>query len=38
VVAEESGKDAKTAHIALYHDSDHPSYIEIPVAKSEKEE
>ena len=33
VVAEESGKDARTAHITLYHDSDHPSYVEIPVAK-----
>jgi putative CocE/NonD family hydrolase len=38
VVAEESEKDAKTAHITLHHDSDHPSYIEIPVAKSDKEE
>ena len=38
VVADESGKDARTAHITLYHDSDHPSYIEIPVAKYEKEE
>jgi predicted acyl esterase len=38
VVAEESGKDARTAHITLYHDSHHPSYIEIPVAKSDKEE
>jgi putative CocE/NonD family hydrolase len=38
VVAEESGKDVRTAHITLYHDSNHPSYIEIPVAKSEKEE
>jgi len=38
VVAEESGKDAKTAHITLYHDSDHPSYVEIPVVKSKKEE
>ncbi len=38
VVAEESGKDARTAHITLYHDSDHPSYIEIPVVKSIKEE
>ncbi len=38
VVAEESGKDARTAHITLYHDSEHPSYIEIPVAKSEREE
>jgi hypothetical protein len=36
-VAGESGKDAKTAHISLYHDSDHPSYLEIPVAKSDKE-
>ncbi|KPK45792.1 MAG: hypothetical protein AMK72_10540 [Planctomycetes bacterium SM23_25] len=33
VVAEESGKDARTAHINLHHDSRHPSYIEIPVAK-----
>ena len=33
VVAEESGKDARTAHITLYHDSEHPSYVEIPVAK-----
>ena len=32
-VAEESGKDARTAHIALHHDSRHPSYIEIPVAR-----
>ena len=36
-VAGESGKDAKTAHITLYHDADHPSYLEIPVAKSDKE-
>jgi hypothetical protein len=36
-VAGESGKDAKTAHITLYHDADHPSYLEIPVAKSGKE-
>ena len=35
-VAEESGKDAKTAHITLYHDSDHPSYLEIPAGKSER--
>ena len=33
VVAEESGKDARTAHITLYHDHDHPSYIELPVVK-----
>jgi putative CocE/NonD family hydrolase len=30
-VAEESGKDARTAHITLYHDQEHPSYIELPV-------
>ena len=38
VVAEESGKDARTAHIALYHDSGHPSYIEIPVVKPERKD
>jgi hypothetical protein len=37
VVAEESGKDAKTAHVTLYHDSARPSYLEIPVAKPDKE-
>jgi len=30
VVAEESGKDARTAHVKLYHDSAHPSCLEIP--------
>jgi putative CocE/NonD family hydrolase len=33
VVAEESGKDAQTAHIILYHDKDHPSYLELPEVK-----
>jgi putative CocE/NonD family hydrolase len=33
VVAEESGKDACTAHIILYHDPDHPSYLELPVVR-----
>jgi hypothetical protein len=33
VVAEESGKDARTAHITLYHDAEHPSFLELPVAK-----
>jgi hypothetical protein len=33
VVAEESGKDARTAHITLYHDSEHPSHLEIPVVE-----
>jgi uncharacterized protein len=32
VVALESGKDARTAHVAVYHDRQHPSYLEIPVA------
>lgn len=31
VVANESGKDARTAHIALYHDAAHPSSLELPV-------
>jgi hypothetical protein len=33
VVAEESGRDAHTAHITLYHDMDHPSYVELPVVR-----
>jgi putative CocE/NonD family hydrolase len=33
VVAEESGKDAHTAHVTLYHDSDHPSALELPLVK-----
>jgi hypothetical protein len=31
VVAQESAKDARTAHVTLYHDAEHPSYLEIPV-------
>ncbi|MCL4562759.1 MAG: CocE/NonD family hydrolase [Chloroflexi bacterium] len=31
VVAEESEKDARTAHVTLYHDPQHPSYLELPV-------
>jgi hypothetical protein len=31
VVANELAKDARTAHIALYHDSAHPSVLELPV-------
>jgi putative CocE/NonD family hydrolase len=30
VVAEETGQDARIAHITLYHDQEHPSYIELP--------
>jgi hypothetical protein len=33
VVAEESGKDARTARVTLYHDHEHPSFIELPVIK-----
>lgn len=31
VVADESGQDAATAHVTLYHDPEHPSYLELPV-------
>jgi len=34
VVAEESAKHARTAHVTLYHDARHPSRLEIPVVKS----
>lgn len=34
VVAQESGKDARTAHITLYHDAEHPSALEIPVVRT----
>ena len=30
-VANESRKDARTAHVTLYQDAEHPSYLEIPV-------
>lgn len=33
VVAAESAKDARTAHITLYHDAEHPSALEIPVVR-----
>jgi len=31
VVAEESGQDARTAHVTLYHDGEHPSFLELPI-------
>jgi len=31
-IADESGKDAITAHIIVYHDEQHPSRLELPVA------
>jgi uncharacterized protein len=33
VVASESGKDARTAHISLYHDAQHESFLELPIVK-----
>jgi putative CocE/NonD family hydrolase len=33
VVASETGKDARTAHIALVHDTEHPSALELPIVK-----
>jgi uncharacterized protein len=33
VVAKETGKDAKTAHIELLHDAEHASILELPVVK-----
>jgi putative CocE/NonD family hydrolase len=32
-VAKETGKDARTAHIDLLHDPEHPSILELPVVK-----
>jgi len=32
-VASESGKDARTAHVVVYHDAEHKSYLETPVVK-----
>ena len=33
MVAAETGKDAKTAHITLIHDAEHPSALELPMVK-----
>jgi hypothetical protein len=33
VVATETGKDARTAHVQLLHDSEHPSALELPIVK-----
>jgi putative CocE/NonD family hydrolase len=30
-VAKETAKDARTAHVTLYQDKDHPSYLELPM-------
>lgn len=31
IVAQESGQDARTAYITLYHDAEHPSFLELPL-------
>jgi uncharacterized protein len=33
VVADETAKDARTAHVVLYHDAEHPSALEIPIVR-----
>jgi putative CocE/NonD family hydrolase len=33
VVHEESGKDARSAHITLHHDEKYPSYLELPIVR-----
>jgi putative CocE/NonD family hydrolase len=33
VVAEETGQDARTAHITLHHDAEHPSSLELPIVR-----
>ncbi len=32
-VETESGKDARVAHVTVYHDAEHPSALEIPIVK-----
>ena len=34
VVAFESGKDARSARVTLFHDPDHPSYLELPIVRA----
>lgn len=34
VVAAESGKDARTAHVTLYHDAQRPSALELPIDRA----
>jgi len=36
VVAEETGADACIAHVTLFHDREHPSYLELPVVRDNK--
>ncbi len=32
-VADETAKDARTAHVVLYHDAEHPSALEVPIVR-----
>jgi len=34
IVAEETAADARVAHVTLFHDADHPSYLELPLVKT----
>jgi putative CocE/NonD family hydrolase len=34
VVAQESGADARTAQVTLYHDEEHPSFLELPIVSA----
>lgn len=34
-VSKESAKDARTAHVAVYHDSSHPSLLELPIGEKQ---
>ena len=33
VVETETAKDARTAHITLYHDAEHPTMLELPIVR-----
>jgi putative CocE/NonD family hydrolase len=33
IVSQETAKDARTAHVTLYHDAEHPSYLELPTIR-----
>jgi uncharacterized protein len=33
VVADETAKDARTAHVVVFHDNQHPSRLELPIVK-----
>jgi hypothetical protein len=35
VVADESGKDARTAHVTLWHDAGHPSALTVPLGRGD---